>query len=62
MGVNSHDNFSVKSLRRKVIKLRVRAINGLSTCLTSDLETDSKIINIVLTTCKVNNFISNGYQ
>lgn len=62
MGVNSHDNFSVKSLHRKVIKLRVRAINGLSTGLTSDLETYSKIINIVLTTCKVNNFILNGYQ
>lgn len=62
MVVNSRDNFYVKSLHRKVIKLRVRTINGLSTGLTSDLETYSKIINIVLTTCKVNNFISNGYQ
>lgn len=62
MAVNNRDNFSTKNLHRRVIKLHVRAINGLSTCLTSDLETDSKIINIVLTTCKVNNFISNGYQ
>lgn len=62
MAVNSRDNFLAKNLHRMVIKLRIRAINGLLTCLTSDLETDSKIINIVLTTCKVNNFISNGYQ
>lgn len=62
MGVNSHDNFLVRNLHRTVIKLHVRTINVLSTGLTSDLETYSKIINIVLTTCKVNNFISNGYQ